>query len=106
MLAGGIAPVAPAALLEGDQALDRFSVELMRPVQPMLADTADDVGEALERVGEAALEWKLDGARIQVHKAGDEVKVFSRHLREVTRGRSGSRRGREGAAGPGADSRR
>ena len=56
----------------------------MRPSQPMLADTADDVGEALERVGEAALECKLDGARIQVHKVGDEVKVFSRHLREVT----------------------
>ena len=84
MLAGEIAPVAHAALLEGEQALDRFAVELMRPVQPMLADTADDVGEALDRVGEAALEWKLDGARIQVHKAGDEVKVFSRHLREVT----------------------
>jgi len=53
-------------------------------VKPMLADTAEDVDGALERLGEAALEYKLDGARIQVHKAGEDVKVFSRHLREVT----------------------
>jgi DNA ligase-1 len=50
----------------------------------MLADTAEDVSAALARLGEASLEYKLDGARIQAHKAGDEVKIFSRNLREVT----------------------
>jgi DNA ligase-1 len=51
----------------------------------MLAQPADDVDEALVQLGtEVSLEWKLDGARIQVHKAGDEITVFSRNLREVT----------------------
>ena len=48
------------------------------PVQPMLAQTAEDVGEALDDLGEAALEYKFDGARVQVHRSGDEVRVFSR----------------------------
>ena len=50
----------------------------------MLANPADDVEAALERLGEAAFEYKVDGARIQVHKAGDEVRVFTRHLQDVT----------------------
>ena len=58
--------------------------QLFRPLQPMLAQPAGDVSEALERLGEAALELKLDGARVQVHKAGDEVRVFSRRGNEVT----------------------
>jgi len=54
-------------------------------VQPMLAHTASDIHEALTDLEQdVALEWKLDGARIQVHKAGDEIKVFSRNLRDVT----------------------
>src|SRR6185436_12269459 len=52
--------------------------------QPMLADSAADVGDALATLGDASFEYKLDGARIQVHKAGDEVKVYSRNLRDVT----------------------
>jgi DNA ligase-1 len=72
------------ALAEGQHGLSRFIVQILQPVRPMLADTAEDVEAALGRLGEAAFEYKLDGARIQVHKAGDEVKVFSRHLREVT----------------------
>jgi DNA ligase-1 len=84
MMAGELPLVAHAALVEGEPGLARFSVELLRPVQPMLADSADDVEDALGRIGEAAFEWKLDGARIQAHKAGDEVRVFSRTLREVT----------------------
>ena len=61
-------------------------VQLFRPVQPMLAHSAANVDAALDLAGdEVALEWKLDGARIQVHKAGDEVRVFSRALRDVTR---------------------
>ncbi len=84
MLAGERAPVARAALLEGRPGLERFRLQLFRPLQPMLAQPAADVGEALERLGEAALELKLDGARIQVHKAGEAVRVFSRLGNDVT----------------------
>lgn len=84
MFAGRLAPVASALLNDGPESLDRFSVEMFRPVQPMLAQTAGDVEEALGRLGEAALEYKLDGARIQVHKRDDEIRVFSRQLNEVT----------------------
>jgi DNA ligase-1 len=85
MMAGDLAAVARAVLVEGEAALASFAVQLLRPVQPMLADAADDVEAALAALGgEAALELKIDGARIQVHKAGDEVRVFSRQLREVT----------------------
>ncbi|XXT95767.1 ATP-dependent DNA ligase [Sorangium sp. So ce834] len=85
MLAGDAAEVAKAALLEGAPGLQRFSLQLLRPVQPMLAQGADDVASALGELRAAALEWKLDGARVQVHKAGDEVRVFSRSLNSVTK---------------------
>jgi DNA ligase-1 len=84
MLAGDLAPVARAALSGGDAALAQFILHPFRPVQPMLADSAAGVDEALVTLGEASFEYKLDGARIQVHKAGDEVKVYSRTLRDVT----------------------
>ncbi len=84
MLAGEAAPVAQALLGEGCAGLSRFHLELGRPLQPMLAQPAADVSEALERLGEAALEWKLDGARVQVHKEGGDVAVFSRRGNEVT----------------------
>jgi DNA ligase 1 len=84
MLAGDLGRVSVAALAEGDRGLEPFAVTLFGPVQPMLADSAEDVHAALERMGEAALEYKLDGARIQAHKGGDEVRVFSRNLRDVT----------------------
>ena len=64
--------------------LGEFAIQLFRPVLPMLADTAANTTEALRRLGRAAFEFKLDGARIQVHKGGDEVRVFSRRLNEVT----------------------
>ena len=56
----------------------------MQPVLPMLAQPAEDVAAALADLGTALFEWKLDGARIQVHKAGDEVRVFTRNLNDVT----------------------
>ncbi|HTO47903.1 MAG TPA: ATP-dependent DNA ligase [Burkholderiales bacterium] len=84
MYAGGLAAVARAALTEGAAGLARFSVRLLQPVQPMLATPADDVAAALAALGTAALEWKLDGARVQVHKAGDDVRVFTRNLNDVT----------------------
>jgi len=84
MYAGGIAAVAKAALTEDAGGLARFAIRLLQPVQPMLATPADDVAAALASFGTAALEWKLDGARVQVHKAGDEVRVFTRNLNDVT----------------------
>jgi DNA ligase-1 len=85
MMAGTLAPVARAALTAGEAGLAGFSIQLLQPVQPMLAQPAGDVREALDQLGhDASLEWKLDGARIQVHKSGGEVRIFSRNLRDVT----------------------
>ena len=84
MFAGDLQAVGRAVLTEGREGLARFRLQLFRPVQPMLAQPAEDLGRALERLGVAALEYKLDGARVQVHKAGDEVQVYSRRLNDVT----------------------
>ncbi|HEY6099701.1 MAG TPA: ATP-dependent DNA ligase, partial [Anaeromyxobacter sp.] len=84
MMAGALPPVAEAALEEGAAGLTRFRLRLLEPVRPMLAETAAGVEEALADLGEAALEWKLDGARVQVHRQGDDVRVFTRTLRDVT----------------------
>jgi DNA ligase-1 len=84
MAAGDLPSVARVALVDGPTALARVALQLFRPVLPMLADSAEDAPDALARLGRAALEFKLDGARVQVHKSGDEVKVYSRSLNEVT----------------------
>ena len=84
MMAGALGPVARAALVDGDHALDRFVVQIMRPVAPMLAASAGNLDEAFDEAGDASFEFKLDGARIQVHKAGDDVRLFSRTLKDVT----------------------
>jgi DNA ligase-1 len=84
MLRGSLGPVAAAALTDGVPGLRAFHLEVGRPVQPMLASTAPTVEAALERVGEAAVEWKLDGVRVQLHKDGDEARVFTRTLDDVT----------------------
>ena len=84
IFAGALGPVARAALVGGEAALTRFMLQPFQPVQPMLADSADDVEAALAELGDASLEYKLDGARIQVHKADGEVRVYSRSLRDVT----------------------
>jgi DNA ligase-1 len=84
MFAGSVGELARAALEGGAAGLGRFSLRLLSPVAPMLASPAGDAGEALERLGEAAFEYKVDGARLQVHRAGDEVRVFTRHLQDVT----------------------
>lgn len=82
--AGGVARVARAALAGGAAALAEFSIGLMQPVLPMLAQPCEDVAAAMSQLGTALLEWKLDGARVQVHKSGDEVRVFTRGLNDVT----------------------
>ena len=84
MLAGGLPPVAEAMARDGAAGLASFELRLFQPVQPMLADTATDVDDALERLGEAGFEYKLDGARVQVHKEGDRVEVYTRQLHRVT----------------------
>jgi DNA ligase-1 len=84
MYSGDVGRVARAALEDGAAGLARFTLQLLSPVSPMLANPADDVEAALERLGQAAFEYKVDGARIQVHKAGDDVRVFTRHLQDAT----------------------
>jgi DNA ligase-1 len=84
LMGGHLTAAAHAALTGGEAALDAISVRVMTPVRPMLADSADDVDAALSDIGEASLEYKLDGARVQIHKAGSDVRVFSRTLNDVT----------------------
>jgi ATP-dependent DNA ligase I len=76
--------IATAALTEGAPGLARFRLTPLDPVAPMLAQTAESVGEALDALGRAALDWKLDGVRVQLHKAGDVVRVYTRSLSDVT----------------------
>jgi DNA ligase-1 len=84
MFAGDLPAVAAAALADGAAALAAFALQPLRPLQPMLAQPAESIADALERLGSAAFEWKLDGARVQVHRDGDAVRVYSRALNDVT----------------------
>ena len=84
MLAGDLGAVATAALTSGSEGLATFRLTLLQPIQPMLAQSATDIASALERFGGAAVEWKLDGARLQVHVQGDEVRAYTRNLADVT----------------------
>jgi DNA ligase-1 len=84
MLAGDLGAVATAAMAGGQAALSRFRLTVLRPLQPMLAQTAESIGDAMTRIHPAAVEWKLDGARIQVHRLGQEVRAFTRNLADVT----------------------
>ncbi len=84
MVSGDLAAVAQAALTQGSASLAQFKLQVLKPVQPMLAQPADDMPAALAQLQQARLEYKLDGARVQVHKADDEVRVFTRALNEVT----------------------
>jgi DNA ligase 1 len=84
LFAGNLRDVARAVLFEGAAGLERFSVQLFRPLSPMLAQPAEGMAETLERMSPAALEYKLDGARIQVHRSGSDVRVYSRSGHDVT----------------------
>ncbi len=83
-LAGDVRLVAQVAMTAGVPGLSRFNIQLFRPLQPMLAQTAEGVKEALQRLGAGAFEYKMDGARVQVHKAGRDVRVYTRNLNDVT----------------------
>ncbi len=85
MMTGDIGRVAGVALAEGEAGLKSLEATLFVPLKPMLANTVEDPREALlEHGGEAAFEYKYDGARIQIHRQGEEVKIFSRRLSDVT----------------------
>jgi DNA ligase-1 len=84
MLRGDARVVAEAALREGEEGLQRFRLEVGRPLGPMLASPSASLAEAMEKVGEGVVDWKLDGARIQVHRDGDDVAVYSRSLDDLT----------------------
>jgi DNA ligase-1 len=85
MLGGALPAVAATALAGGAEALSAFTLTVGRPVGPMLAQTATGVADALERLGgDAIFEAKLDGARVQIHRTGDDVTVYTRSLDDVT----------------------
>ncbi|MGW4382730.1 ATP-dependent DNA ligase [Kitasatospora sp. NPDC004531] len=84
MLSGELGPLAGQLVAQGPAALDAFRLTVGRPVQPMLAQSAKDVDEALDRLGPCAVEEKLDGVRIQAHRNGDQVRLYTRTLAEIT----------------------
>jgi DNA ligase 1 len=84
MVSGSLPAVAAAALTSGEAGLSRFQLRVGRPIGPMLAQTAAGTDEALSALGEAAFEWKLDGVRIQVHRSGSQVTIFTRTLDDIT----------------------
>ena len=85
MLMGDVGEVARVALLEGGGGLDAIQAQPGRPIKPMLAQSAESVEEAFDLLGpQLALEYKLDGARVQIHKQGQRVWLFSRHLSDLT----------------------
>jgi DNA ligase-1 len=85
MILGDVGTVAATAKIEGKESLSKVGFKLFRPVRPMLAQMANDVAEALkEHGGKTAFEYKLDGARVQIHKKAENVRIFSRRLTDVT----------------------
>ncbi|MFF4434710.1 ATP-dependent DNA ligase [Streptomyces sp. NPDC001513] len=84
MLDGSLPRVAVAVLAEGEEALRTVTLRVGQPVQPMLAGTAKSVAEALAVLGPCAVEEKLDGIRVQVHREGDDVRIFTRSPDEIT----------------------
>ncbi|MFD8285051.1 ATP-dependent DNA ligase [Streptomyces solisilvae] len=84
MLGGSLGAVAGALLARGPEALADFRLEVGRPVLPMLAQSAKDLDEAMDRLGPCAVEEKLDGIRVQVHRDGADVRIYTRTLDEIT----------------------
>jgi ATP-dependent DNA ligase I len=85
MLSGSLPPAAEAALAGGSEALAKFGLEVGRPVKPMLAASAPSIEEALAKIGgPAAVEWKLDGIRVQAHIRDGDVRLFTRTLDDIT----------------------
>jgi DNA ligase 1 len=84
MLSGDLPRTAEIAMTEGEAGLRDVGFEIFRPILPMLASTAASVPEAVAGFERASVEWKLDGIRIQVHCRGDQVRIYTRNLNEIT----------------------
>ena len=84
MFAGDLCRVAGVALRDGEVAVDAIGLSVLTPILPMLASTATDVADAMAGIDLASVEWKLDGARIQAHRDGDDVRLYTRNLNDVT----------------------
>jgi DNA ligase-1 len=84
MLSGDLTRTAEIAISEGEAGLRSIGFEIFRPIFPMLASTAASVTEAVMSFDESSVEWKLDGIRIQVHRRGDEVRIYTRNLNDIT----------------------
>jgi DNA ligase-1 len=84
MLSGDLTHTAEVALSEGEDGLRAVGLEIFRPVLPMLASTAASVPEAVAGFGRSSVEWKLDGIRIQIHRRGGEIRIYTRNLNEIT----------------------
>ena len=84
MLSGDLSRVATVALEHGEPGLARIGLQVLRPLLPMLAASAATVAEALAANGRSSVEWKLDGARIQAHRLGDAVSLFTRNLNDIS----------------------
>ena len=90
MLSGDLTRTAEIALAGGESGLRGIGFELFRPVLPMLASTADTVADALAGFARASVEWKIDGIRIQIHRRGSDVRVYTRNLNDVTEALAGT----------------
>jgi DNA ligase 1 len=84
MLSGDLTRTAAVAIGDGEDGLRDVGFELFRPILPMLASTAESVAEAVEGFERASVEWKVDGIRVQIHRRGDEVRIYTRNLNDVT----------------------
>ncbi|HMB17936.1 MAG TPA: ATP-dependent DNA ligase [Gaiellaceae bacterium] len=84
MLSGDLTRTAEIAMSSGEEGLREVGFEIFRPILPMLASTAESVEEAMQSFDRASVEWKLDGIRIQIHRRGDDVRIYTRNLNEIT----------------------
>ena len=84
MLSGDLTRTAEIALADGEAGLREVGFELFRPILPMLASTSESVADAVAGFERSSVEWKLDGIRIQIHRRGDDVRVYTRNLNDIT----------------------
>jgi DNA ligase 1 len=84
MLSGDLGRTAELALSRGEAGLGQVRLEIFRPIFPMLAGSAPTVGDAISAFARSSVEWKLDGIRIQIHRRGPEVRIYTRALHEIT----------------------
>jgi DNA ligase 1 len=84
MLSGDLTRTAAIAMREGEEGLRSVGFEIFRPILPMLASTTESAGDAVASFDRASVEWKLDGSRIQIHRRGDDIRIYTRNLNDIT----------------------